>query len=154
MMMGLIGFIINVGESLNIFDGLFRISDSIAAAFGFPSQESSETSHQRIARRVLIFDFVHISLFFLSIFYVLIVILIYYLVKITWKRWKTYEKGTYEQAVRRYNVLRQRIDDKNKFLFLFDWILLYKYYSNSRRLSYFSIKQRFLKQNKLEPKFR
>jgi hypothetical protein len=154
MMMGLMGLLINVVESLNIFEGLFKMASLISDALGFPHVSTEETDHERIERRVLIFDFVHVSLFFLSIFYILIVILTFTLCRITWNRWSSYEEATYEQVLERSQVLKERIRKKNKFLLLFDWILLYKYYSNSRRLCYYSIKQRFLRMHKLDPCFR
>jgi magnesium-transporting ATPase (P-type) len=153
MMMGLIGLVINVCESLNIFEGLLKMASSISAALGFPSHESHETEHERIERRVLIFDFVHVSLFFLSIFYVLIVIITFWLFRHTWNRWSQYEEGSYEQTITRHRVLQERKRNMNKFALLFNWYFWYKYYSNGRRLTYFAIKQRFLKVHHLEQKY-
>lgn len=152
--MGLIGLVINVSESLHLFEGLFIMAETISEALGIPPAHHEESDHERIERRVLIFDFVHVSLFFLSIFYVLVVSLTFVLVRATWKRWTEYELGTNEAVIRRTHVLRERIKKHNKLLLPLNWILLYKYYSNNRRLNYFSIRHRFLRLHKLDASFR
>ncbi|KAL0488786.1 MLO10 [Acrasis kona] len=154
MMMGLIGLVINVCESLGIFDGLFKLANSVSEAIGVHSHDPPETPHELIERRVKIFDFVHVSLFFLSAFYIAIVILTFLLVRVTWRRWSDYEENRFEDVVARQEVLEERIRNKNKILLLCDWILLYKYYVNSRRLAYFATKHRFLHQHALSEEFK
>lgn len=150
MFMGLIGLFINMLESLNMFENLFELSSYLATKMGFPPEHNiHETEHERVERRVLIFDFVHVSLFFLSVFYVSMVALWYYLMRRTWKRWKRYEEGSEDRAISYYKHVRDKVNSSNKIALMFKYRLWYNYTCALDRLNYFTVRQRFIQVNDL-----
>jgi hypothetical protein len=150
MLMGLIGFFINLMESWNLFEYLFQLSSEIANKMGFHEKETHESEHERVERRILIFDFVHVSLFFLSVAYVVIVALCYYLVRGTWHRWRRYELGTEERAIEYFRHVQKRIKNSNRLSLVFNWRLLWNYSSAIDRLNYFTVRSRFIAINDLK----
>lgn len=102
-----------------------------------------------LKRRLLIFDFVHVSLFFLSIFHVIIVSIAYYLVNVTVKQWDFYEKSTERDALREKQLLLEKINSQYKFILLFRWILLFRYTNAVIKVTYFKVRQRFISINKI-----
>ena len=67
MLLGLISFFVNLLESVGLFELIF-------SAFR-DSPNIIETPHQITLRRVMIFEVVHIAIFFMSIFYVCVCLL-------------------------------------------------------------------------------
>jgi len=84
MIMGLISFVISVLEATPIFV-------YILTQWETPYYEKN---YLMVERRVKIFELVHIILFAMTIVFVAFMLVTFYLVRRTWRKWESYEKLT------------------------------------------------------------
>lgn len=149
MMVGLIGLLINMAESVGAFHIIFVASDTMLGWVGFHPHKYPETEHQATMRRILIFDLVHVSLFFLSVFHVTIVAIAYSLVHITIRFWRKYEEQGEEATIQEYLALRQTVQNQYKIVLIFRWILLFQYTTSILKINYFMVRTRFIAVNRI-----
>jgi len=147
MLMGLLGLIINLAESIGLFELLFQYTNLIATVFHVVSYP--ETEEQRTERRIKIFEFVHVNIFFLSLFYVGIVFTAYFIMKGTWTKWAKYDKLSIQKVKDEIGDMYKKMLKKPYYMILYiiKWLILID------QLTFCSIKARFLKQNKLSCNF-
>lgn len=79
--MGIISFVISVLEATPIFI-------YILTQWEVPY---SEKNYLMVERRVKIFEVVHIILFAMTIFFVVLVVITFFIVQNTWRKWAKYE---------------------------------------------------------------
>lgn len=145
MMLGLISFFVNVLESSGLFELYF-------SAFK-EADERNETDHTIAHRRVVVFELVHIALFVLSIFYVIICIVSFWICQRTWKKWGEYEKKG-ESEVFRENSKLQEQWSRLGWKKIFSLKLFWKLWKSNDEVSYFHSRTRFILVNNLEYEFR
>lgn len=144
-MLGLISFFVNLLESTGFFDLVF-------SAFKEPD-EIKENPHEVTIRRIMIFELVHIALFVLSIFYIAICVISYWLTQRTWTKYERFERKGEDQVYRDSHTLHlewKRAGWKK----IYSWRLLWKLTSSNEEIQYFAARSRFVQLNNLEPKFR
>jgi hypothetical protein len=148
MTMGFISFSINMLESLSLFELVFAVFNY----YSFVESLQNVTN-----ARMKIFELVHICLFVLSIVYVIAVSLCYFLCRMTWRRWSSFElleRSERGAILRRYKELKKRFNNYNRFLRFLNFKLVYDYLSAIEMYSYYNIKKRFLLIHKLPSSFR
>lgn len=145
MMLGLISFFVNVLESSGLFELYF-------SAFK-EGDEKLESDHTITTRRVIVFELVHISLFILSVFYVIICIVSFWICQRTWKRWSSYEITGEEEATKENIKLREQWNSLG-WRKIYSWKLISKLWDSYDQISYFHSRTRFIFVNKLENNFR
>ena len=116
-----------------------------------------ETPHALTERRVKIFELVHICLFVLSMIYVIAVVISYFVVRLTWRKWSRIEvmdRSDPNRIERQYRDLKQRFERANILSKVLNVARIVSYLNAIEMYSYYTIKNRFLAVHKLPRSFR
>eukprot|EP01080_Neovahlkampfia_damariscottae_P011984 gene11984-5385_t len=143
MLLGLISFSVNLFESVGLFElffSAFRESPNVV-----------ETPHEITLRRVMMFEVVHIAIFFLSIFYVCVCLLSFWFAQWIWKKWSKFESMDHEMVIQNY-LKYQSV--WSKFSVFQKLSGSFRLTSNFDSLGYICARQRFIMMNNLNSDFR
>jgi hypothetical protein len=147
MMMGIISFSIVLLEGTQFFETVFGV---------FMTPDMGESAHAVSERRVKVFEVVHIVVFALSIYYVIIAVVAYFLVRLTWQRWTKYENMEREKrgTILEKHIQFQNLWDSTSLIFrIINVKLLWERANNAERMNYLAVRQRFINVNGISPSF-
>jgi len=148
MILGIISFSIVFLEASTFLEVVFN-------AF-MMSGTLMEDTHSVTARRVKVFEVVHIVVFALSIYYIIVVIITYLLCKVTWKRWASYEdleRSNRNAIVQRYQAFRERTANTRWYIWIFNPKIWWEYFTIIDKMNYLSVRNRFITVNGLRYNF-
>jgi hypothetical protein len=145
MTLGIISFGVKFMESTGLLLTVFS---------AFQEPNSHEDIHDSEVRIAFIFEFVHILLFFLTIFYIITSSLAYLSTRRTWKNWERQEKNTEKDTLDKYNKINQKYKKSNILAKIFNVVLIYKYLKQIDLLDYHIVRSIFIQTNKLNKNFR
>ncbi|KAL0481629.1 hypothetical protein AKO1_012453 [Acrasis kona] len=147
MLMGLISFSIIFFEATSFFDIVFSV---------FRFKTTAESGTELTHRRVKIFELVHIIIFALSIFFLLVVSCTYIMLSLTWKRWERYEKDEMDQKgalLEQCRIFGLKHKDAPLWRKIFDVRLWFGYFNSIDKINYISARTRFIRVNNLRQVF-
>mmetsp|Transcript_13940 Transcript_13940/g.21097 ORF Transcript_13940/g.21097 Transcript_13940/m.21097 type:complete len:603 (+) Transcript_13940:47-1855(+) len=138
MMIGLISFGVLTLESIEFFEVINR-------AF-FDTSTTSAVSH----KQVIIFEFVHIGIFILSIYYIITSALLYFIIRYVCKIWVYFERAYSNEDQQRVVNQLYSFRDRHWSKRFLNPILNMKALKNYVLLSYWRIRRRFVAEHRAE----
>lgn len=111
--------------------------------------------HTDTIRRVKIFELVHITLFVLSVFYVIGVAVSFLIIRNTWRNWANFEtRNTELEVLQEYNEMKAHSERSNCCLRLCNIMHWYRLTTVIEKINYYSVRRKFLQLNRLNSDFR